>query len=182
MRVVKHCAPLSANGEAHQQTHYPCQQQAEGNRADGRVKNRFQHDPIPKKTNFCLYRGVRQAAFSKPYRLVKIPCRQVFIQASARHVTHKKWIFAILSVPGCENFDQKTDRQILQRLWTDWVPIYRGRLGMIFPLTVMVAAAGGLYPTLSVMCLICWPEQVMPTGIDLLFCLCLMTPLLRYRL
>ena len=31
----------------------------------------------------------------------------LYIQASARHVTHKKWIFIILSVPGCEKFDQK---------------------------------------------------------------------------
>ncbi|MEK9729890.1 MAG: ABC transporter transmembrane domain-containing protein, partial [Alphaproteobacteria bacterium] len=43
---------------------------------------------------------------------------------------------------------RKTDRQILQRLWTDWVLIYRGRLGMIFLLMVVVAAAGGLYPAL----------------------------------
>jgi len=43
---------------------------------------------------------------------------------------------------------RKTDRQILKRLWADWVLVYRGRLGLIFLLMVIVAGAGGLYPAL----------------------------------
>jgi hypothetical protein len=41
-----------------------------------------------------------------------------------------------------------SDRQILHRLWTDWVLVYRGRLGLIFLLMVVVALAGGIYPAL----------------------------------
>ena len=41
-----------------------------------------------------------------------------------------------------------SDRQILNRLWADWVLVYRGRLGLIFLLMVVVALAGGLYPAL----------------------------------
>ena len=43
---------------------------------------------------------------------------------------------------------KQTDRQILRRLWADWVLVYRGRLGLIFLLMVLVALAGGLYPAL----------------------------------